>query len=149
MWIDNKGSASGKLFFIVRQVLMFLILLIVSMTLVSLVSCTKYVVREQPVYKAEVDFVTAASAEAVEHGKALVSAECTCRDGVWTTSECADMGETIVVLESRMAYHAAFMLYLGGLTDKRPAEEPPEIPDSTSLCPVAVPDIPVRDGGVK
>jgi len=113
------------------------------------VACVKHVVREQSVYKAEIDFFSAATGEAVEKGEAMLAEFCKCEDGQWSDLACAEMAETVVVLKARMGYHTDFMLYLGGLTVTGPSEDPPEIPEASSLCPVTPEAIPIRDGGVK
>lgn len=100
--------------------------------------CKKVVVRDANVYKAEIDFIDSASEEQVERGKALIAKECECAEVVgivgFTTTECQNLAETIVVLEARMKYHTAFMRYLGGLSDDRPPKDPPDVPDASSLC---------------
>jgi len=126
---------------------MLKVLLLLAGMVFFAVACVKVAVRDAAVYKAEVDFVAAASDEAVTNGKALLEASCACVDGRWTTDACGDMAETVVVLESRMGYHTKFMLFLGGVTKTRPPEDPPEIPESTSLCPATPATVPLRDGG--
>ena len=107
-------------------------------------SCDKVAVRDATVYKAEVDFVSAASEETIENGKAVIEKFCFCKDGAWTTVECEHLAETVVVLQARMAYHTSFMLYLGGMSEERPAKDPPEIPENASLCPSSLTDVPMK-----
>ena len=113
------------------------------------VACVKYVVREQSVYKAEIDFFSAATGEAVEKGESMLAEFCKCEDGQWSGLACSEMAETVVVLKARMGYHTDFMLYLGGVSGTRPPEDPPEIPEASSLCPAEPEDVPIRDGGVE
>lgn len=101
--------------------------------------CAPPAVRDSGVYGAEVDFVEEATREHVEHSMVVLREECTCIEvsGVlgWETAACQDLAETVAVLRARMAYHTAFMRYLGGLSDVRPEEEPPDVPEASSLCP--------------
>lgn len=114
-----------------------------------LAGCNEVIVRDAATYRAEVDFVEAAAADAVAGGVDVLQEECACAGGAWTTDACARLAETVVVLRARMSYHAAFMRYLGGLSAARPSAEPPPIPASTILCPASVPAVPLRDGGVE
>ena len=103
------------------------------------VGCKDVAVRDAKVYKAELEFVDAAATEQVERGKALIEAECECETVMditgFATRECNDLAETTLTIEARMGYHTNFMRYLGGLTGKRPPKDPPDIPDTNSLCP--------------
>jgi len=116
------------------KTLVFLIICISFMA----ISCRDTVVRDANVYKNELEFVDAASDEQVERGKALIAEQCECSEiaGVkgFTTRACGEMAETVLVIEARMKYHTSFMRYLGGISDKRPAKEPPVIPATNSLC---------------
>jgi len=109
-------------------------------------SCGPVVIRDQAVYSAEMDFLDAAVEEQIERGIALINEHCHCETmmGVkgFTTTTCNDLAETILVLKSRMKYHTNFMRYLGGLIDKRPEKIPPEIPVTSSLCPVEPLELP-------
>jgi len=118
-------------------------------------------VRDRETYKAEVEFMEAAASEQIDRGVAMIDAFCKCETMMgergFTTTECQDLAETILVVKYRMGYHTAFMRYLGGLDDRRPPKIPSEVPEASSLCPsvdVGEPmDIPdelefVSDGGV-
>jgi len=103
------------------------------------IGCKDVAVRDAKVYKAELEFVDAASDESVTRGKAVITTECTCETVMditgFATPECNDLAETILTIEARMAYHTNFMRYLGGLSDKRPPKDPPDVPDTNTLCP--------------
>ena len=106
-------------------------------------------IRDKEVYGAEVDFMDAVAEEQIEHGIALINESCKCETiaGIsgFVTEACQDLAQTIVVVQSRMKYHTSFMRYLGGLTKTRPPKEPPEVPDTNTLCPSAtVPVIPAE-----
>ena len=120
----------------------FLILIVLVL---SFAACKEVVVRDAEVYKQEIDFIESASAEQVERGKALIKSECTCQQpvegiNVFETPQCDKMAETVLVIEARMSYHTDFMRYLGGLSEKRPPKNPPEVPETNSLCPDSVGD---------
>jgi hypothetical protein len=112
------------------------VLIILSATL--LFSC-KAAIRDPKVYAAELDFIDAATDEQVARGKALIQASCRCSEvmGVYGFDmiQCHELAETVLVVEARVAYHTAFMRYLGGLTKERPPKESPGIPDPNTLCP--------------
>jgi len=95
-------------------------------------------VRDSEVYSAEIDFVEAAAEEQVVRGTALLNVACKCEEVMgqvgFVTTECHDLAETILVVKYRIKYHTEFMRYLGGIHDKRPPKDPPEIPDPSTLC---------------
>ncbi len=102
--------------------------------------------REPSVYEAEVDFIDAVGDEVVRSGREVITAECECRsvegDLYFSTRQCADLAEALVVTMTRLGYHTDFMRFLGGINDERPTEKPPIIPEATTLCPQS-------DGGIR
>lgn len=123
--------------------LCFLILLFFVVILIS--HCGP-AVRDKEVYEAEVDFVEAAAAEQVERGIALINKACRCETVMgqrgFTTVECQELAQTILVVKNRMSYHTAFMRYLGGISEERPPQEPPTVPMVNVLCPEDPPPVP-------
>jgi hypothetical protein len=123
------------------------VLLTVLFVHFNVVSCGP-AVRDKNVYEAEIEFMEAAADEQVERGIALIEKSCTCEAvaGVkgFSTEECQNLAETILVVKTRMEYHTAFMRFLGGLSDERPPEEPPEIPETNTLCPATLPEVPLK-----
>jgi len=98
--------------------------------------CSKVVVREARVYKAELDFIGEANEEVVANAKALLEKKCVCStvgDG-FSDKECQALAETILVLDARMGYHLEMMLYLADLSKERPSKDAPEIAEVNSLC---------------
>lgn len=95
-------------------------------------------VRDLETYSAEIVFIENASLEQVERGIALIKAECRCQTeaGIqhFTTKECFELAETVLVIKHRMLYHTSFMKYLGGMDAKRPPATPPPVPEPDSLC---------------
>lgn len=112
--------------------------------LVLIIGCGASI-RDPGVYGAELDFIDVATEDVVRNGEAMIAAECECVEDGGTlrfgTLQCAELSETLVVLKARMKHHTAFMRFLGGINEERPTEEPPIIPDATTLCPQ-------NDGGI-
>jgi len=125
-----------------REKLMFVIFTFI-------IFCCTPAVRDPKVYRAEIDFMEAAATEQVERGITLIGEYCTCESvgGVrgFVAASCQDLAETILVVQYRMKYHTEFMRYLGGVSTRRPPKDPPEVPDTNTLCPDAPVEVPVRD----
>jgi len=121
------------------------VLIAAAIVAIIILSCGPSV-RNSDIYNAEIDFMEAAATEQVQRGVALIDASCKCEEmmGVrgFTTTECQDLAETILVVKYRMKYHTSFMRYLGGISERRPPEIPPEVPDANALCPDAPMPIP-------
>ncbi len=105
----------------------------------AVVGCSKPAIREATVYKAEIDFVDAATQEVVERGKAVLDTQCVCVEPVegiktFKTQECSQLAETVLVLDARMKYHTDYMRFLGGVSDVRPEGDAPDVPDVGTLC---------------
>lgn len=103
-----------------------------------LLGCNKTTVRDAATYNEELNFFDAASEEVVTNGKALIEKTCECAEiedvKGFTTVECQDLAETILVLEARVKYHTNMMRFNSGLTEERPSEDPPVVPDANTLC---------------
>jgi len=113
----------------------FFVLLVLVL---SLFGCNT-VVRNKSVYREELNFIDAASDETVVNGKALIASMCECSEieGVkgFATVECQNLAETVLVVEARVKYHTNMMRFNSGLIEERPSEDPPEVPDTNTLCP--------------
>lgn len=98
----------------------------------------KISVREAKVYKAELEFIDAASKEISERSQKVINLKCECEEiaGVkgFVSRECQQLAETVVVLKARMEYHTNMMRHLGGLIEDRPPKDPPEVPEPSTLC---------------
>lgn len=90
--------------------------------LVLLTGCTKYVIREKATVEAEALFFDRVGREAGQSFDAVLSEMCVCKDGAWTTAVCKDAAEKSVILKERVTYHAAMILYLSDIEDKKPAD---------------------------
>lgn len=94
-------------------------------------------VRDPVVYRAEMDFMEQASSQQSDALEEFIQAHCTCGDnGKFTTEKCRKAADLVVTARTRVPWHKAMNLYLGGLEDKRPPKTPPKIPAPESLCPV-------------
>jgi hypothetical protein len=104
---------------------------------VAMTGCKKPIVLRDPdVYKNEIAFMQMALEQdtaLLEHH--LADGSCTCEDGAWATVECEDTALNVLVIKHRLDWHVAMMMYLGKQSDVRPPEEPPEVPDPSTLCP--------------
>jgi len=114
--------------------------LVVLGTVAILGACRKgpaVVLRNPEVYRNEVAFLQMAleqdTAIIEEH---LADGSCKCdEDGAWSSESCETAALNVLVIRHRLAWHVDMMLYLGRLSETRPPEEPPEIPDPSTLCP--------------
>lgn len=94
------------------------------------------VLRDPEVYRNEIAFMQMAleqDTELLAHH--LADGSCSCDEGEWSSIECEDTALNILVIRARLPWHVAMMHYLGKLSEERPPEEPPEVPESSTLCP--------------
>lgn len=116
----------------------YILLGAVALASLGLTGCKKpaVVLRDPEVYRNEIAFMQMAleqDTELLQHH--LNDGSCTCEDGAWTTVECEDTALNILVVQNRLQWHVDMMHYLGKLTEERPPEEPPEVPEPSTLCP--------------
>ena len=101
------------------------------------VGCTKHVVRDQAVYQLELQQYDSWATKQAALLRSFVTVHCVCdAQGKFTTVECADSADYLLTVEARSEWHKHMSLYLAGITEERPSEQPPEIPLSNTLCPV-------------
>ena len=97
--------------------------LLLFTAVLMLTGCPKHIVRDATVYQAELL-------------RGFMAEQCECSDtGEFTTQVCADAADYVLTIEARAEWHKAMSLYNAGLTDEKPADTPPEIPASDTLCP--------------
>jgi len=118
-----------------RWILLLAVLTLVPMLLGS--SCNKTVVRDANAYKAELELMGQMSMQSAASLKKLITLECACADGKFTTKDCEKAADLVLVIETRLPWHKAMSLYNAGLTEERPPKDPPEIPAIETLCPAA------------
>jgi len=97
------------------------------------------VVRNPNVYLNEMDYGDMVDKQSAQRMRYWIDASCSCTaDGAWSgdhAEECEKTAKHVLVVEVRGPYHTAMMEYNGSFTDERPPEEPPEIPETSTLCP--------------
>lgn len=113
-------------------------LLIGFLLATSLTGCTKYIVRDQTVYQAELNQYDAWATQQAALLKGFVAAHCTCNEAKeFTTPECKKAADFILTVGARASWHKEMSLFLAGINEERPSKDPPEIPANSTLCPVS------------
>jgi hypothetical protein len=108
---------------------------IVILALLCLSGCTQYIVRDATVYQAEVNMLAMGMERQAKILKeSYIGNYCYCTEGKFTTEYCRQAADAVVMVDARMEWHKAMMLYLGGLTEVRPPKEE-AIPAPETLCP--------------
>lgn len=96
-------------------------------------------IRNPNVYANEIDYNNMVQNQAVDHLRFWFSENCSCDSaGAYRgdfADECEKTAKHILVVETRQPYHTQLMEYNGSLREDRPPEEPPEIPDPSTMCP--------------
>lgn len=93
------------------------------------------VVRDTAVYKTELNFLEQAALQNAEALKGFINNHCTCTDGDFTDEKCLAAAKKVLVVEARVPWHKAMMLYNARLLEERPPKDPPEVPETGTLCP--------------
>ena len=110
--------------------------LLLFTAVLMLTGCPKHIVRDATVYQAELDQYDNWATSQAELLRGFMAEQCECSDtGEFTTQVCADAADYVLTIEARAEWHKAMSLYNAGLTDEKPADTPPEIPASDTLCP--------------
>lgn len=100
--------------------------------------CKKVVLRDATTYKNEIYLLEMAIEQDTELLRShLADGSCSCdEDGNWNNEVCETSALNVVVMERRLKWHVAMMMYLGGITDERPGDEPAvSEEDVAALCP--------------
>jgi hypothetical protein len=96
------------------------------------------VVRDETVFKTELDFWEQTSKQPADKLVEWINKSCTCTDGAWSGGNsdlCLKSAKLVQVIRTRVPYHKAMALYNASVTDKRPPKEAPKVPSHTDLCP--------------
>jgi hypothetical protein len=115
-----------------------LLLSTLSVSMLGTSACKRVVVRDALTYKNEIYLLEMAieqdTALLREH---LADGACKCdEDGNWSSESCEMAALNVVVMGARLKWHIAMMMYLGGLSEENPGEEPPvSEEDTAALCP--------------
>lgn len=111
-------------------------LLILAALVMGAVGCTQYVVRDTKVYQTELNQYDAWATKQATLLKWFVANHCVCNEAKeFTLPVCVQSADFILTIEARHEWHKAMSLFLAGITEKRPAKVPPEIPLNSTLCP--------------
>lgn len=102
-------------------------------------SCNDAVIRDRVVYETELNFMEKASLDQAALLEDWINAHCTCAEGSFTTKECRKSAEAVVVVRARFPWHKAMSRYNAGIDEKAPPQDPPAIPDPSTLCPEGSP----------
>ena len=111
--------------------------LLVLLALLCLSGC-KYVVRDPTTYQAEVMMLSMGMERQATLLQDYIGKYCECKDGKFTTENCRQSADAVVMVKTRMSWHKDMMLYLGGITTVRPPKEA-DIPAPETLCPKKLP----------
>lgn len=104
----------------------------------SVVGCKKVVLRDATTYKNEIYLLEMTIEQDTDLLRAhLADGSCSCdEDGNWNNEVCETSALNVVVMERRLKWHVAMMMYLGGVAEERPGEEPAVSEDDVAaLCP--------------
>ncbi len=107
---------------------------ILILALVPLFVGCSGVIRDTNTYKTEVGFLGAASLQQADSIIQLVKAGCKCEGGKFTTPVCEQAAHRALVVQARVPWHTAMMMYNARLVDTRPSVDPPAVPTTSSLC---------------
>jgi hypothetical protein len=121
-----------------RSVLIMLTL-VVLVPLMTAGSCHQAVVRDKVVYETELNFWEQASVQTADALAEFIASSCACdAEQKFTTDVCEKAAKKVLVVRTRVPYHHQMALYNAGLLPKgeRPPKEPPEVPPTSTLCPV-------------
>lgn len=113
------------------------------LSLLAFAGCTEYVVRDTVAYQVDQVELNQYDAWATKQAallKGFVASHCACDEVKrFTTPECHQSADFILTIEARSAWHKEMSLFLSGISETRPAAEPPAIPDNSTLCPSGAP----------
>ena len=93
------------------------------------------IIRDTNTYKSEVGFLGAAALQQADSILQLVKVGCRCEGGKFTTPTCEQAAHRALVVQSRVPWHTAMMMYNARLVDSRPSVDPPAVPSPSTLCP--------------
>jgi len=96
------------------------------------------VVRDETVYKTELNFMEQTSTQPADKLVEWINLHCKCTGGKYVDPNaalCEASAKLVQVIKVRVPYHKAMMLYNASLTEDRPPKDPPKIPPATDLCP--------------
>ncbi len=114
---------------------LILALIVVMMSGVLMAGSCNTIVRDETVYRTELDFMEQTAKQPVDRLAQWISTSCKCVDGKFTDAWCTETAKLVQVIRARLPWHKAMMLFNASLLDKRPPKNPPKVPPATDLCP--------------
>ena len=118
-----------------KKLLLATLVVLMAVPLMGSNGCNSTVVRDETVYRTELDFMEQTSVQPADKLVEWINLHCTCVDGKFPTPLCAASAKLVQVIKARVPYHKAMMLWNADLLSKRPPKEAPVVPDATDLCP--------------
>jgi hypothetical protein len=104
------------------------------LALCGLSACPDVAVRDQKIYKVEIQFMEQSALQQATELALWVKSSC-CEEGAIKDDEsCKKRAKLVQVITTRVPYHRDMMYFLGGLTEKRPPKEVPTVPPIDELC---------------
>ena len=119
-----------------KRLLLTAIIAVLAMPLMG--SNCNTVVRDETVYKTELDFMEQTATQPADKLVEWINLHCKCEAGAWVEANaalCEKSAKLVQVIRARVPYHKAMMLWNADLLSKRPPKDPPAVPASTDLCP--------------
>jgi len=112
------------------------LLLMLALPVLMAMACGGSVVRDEMVYKTELNFWEQASVQTADALVGFIGKFCTCdADKNFVTDACEEAAKKALVVKARVPYHKAMALYNAGLLKVRPPKTPPVVPETSTLCP--------------
>lgn len=99
----------------------------------GLTACAPSVVRDKNVYESEVKLFSQISKQAGELLAAEMATKCVCEEKVFMDPWCEKSAQVVLVTQVRVPWHTDMMLYLGGISETHPGDEP-AFPALSTLC---------------
>jgi hypothetical protein len=115
-----------------------MILLLLAMASVTMGSNCNTVVRDENVYRTELDFLEQTATQPAAALVGWFDLHCKCENGKFVgehAAKCAKDAKLVQVIRVRVPYHKDMMLWNADLLKKRPPKDPPEVPPAEDLCP--------------
>lgn len=99
--------------------------------------CPKTIIRDANVYKVEMQWFTQAALQQADYLETFVREHCVCEESgdAFVEPDCQKAARLLLTAKVRTPWHHGMALYNAGLLEVRPSEDPPVIPDVSTLCP--------------
>jgi hypothetical protein len=111
-----------------------LLLAIVALMAFVFTGCPDVAIRDAQVYQTEIKFFEQANMQQAAELTLWVKGQCCVEGKLKEDAHCKASAKLVQVVLARIPYHRDMMLYLGGLTEKRPPKAPPKVAPVDDLC---------------